>query len=68
MSHLDLYRLGGLDDEDPALLADELGRRIAWRSSSGRRSAARSAWIPSAWPRACGLEHRGGDRRRVTIE
>src|SRR5436190_23293775 len=25
ISHLDLYRLGDLDDEDPALLADELG-------------------------------------------
>ena len=24
ISHLDLYRLGDLDDEDPALLADEL--------------------------------------------
>jgi tRNA threonylcarbamoyladenosine biosynthesis protein TsaE len=67
VSHLDLYRLGGLDDEDPALLADELGPdRVAFVEwpEVGRpvgldpeRVAARVL-----------LEHRGGDRRRVTIE
>jgi tRNA threonylcarbamoyladenosine biosynthesis protein TsaE len=67
VSHLDLYRLGDLDAEDPALLADELGEdRVAFvewpevGSPAGldpRRIAARVA-----------LEHRGGDRRRVVVD
>lgn len=66
LSHLDLYRLGTLDDEDPALLDDELGgSRIAfvewpevgeaWVAGQGR-VAARVA-----------LEHAGGDRRLVRV-
>jgi tRNA threonylcarbamoyladenosine biosynthesis protein TsaE len=67
ISHLDLYRLGDLDDEDPALLADELaGDRIAfveWPEVGApvgleaERVAARVR-----------LEHRGGDRRGVSID
>jgi tRNA threonylcarbamoyladenosine biosynthesis protein TsaE len=66
ISHLDLYRLDGLDDEEPELLADELaGDRVAfveWPEQAGRdlgevRVAARVR-----------LEHLGGDRRRVIIE
>jgi tRNA threonylcarbamoyladenosine biosynthesis protein TsaE len=67
VSHLDLFRLGGgLGDEEPELLDDELGPdRIAFVE----------------WPEVAGdglpgvnvaarvrLEHRGGDRRRVVIE
>ena len=66
VSHLDLYRLDGLDGEEPELLADELaGDRVAfveWPEQAGRdlgdvRVAARVR-----------LEHLGGDRRRVIIE
>lgn len=68
ISHLDLYRLAGLDEEDPALLADYLGaERVAfveWPEiaepelvrAPGVRVAARVL-----------LEHRGGDRRRVVV-
>jgi tRNA threonylcarbamoyladenosine biosynthesis protein TsaE len=68
VSHLDLYRLAGLEDEDPALLADYLGaERVAfveWPEiaepelvrAPGVRVAARVL-----------LEHRGGDRRRVVV-
>ena len=67
ISHLDLYRLGDLDAEDPALLADELAAdRIAfveWPEVGApvgldaERVAARVR-----------LEHRGGDTRGVSIE
>ena len=67
ISHLDLYRLGNVADEDPALLADELGPdRVAFvewpevGTPAGldlERVAARVH-----------LEHRGGDRRLVVVE
>jgi tRNA threonylcarbamoyladenosine biosynthesis protein TsaE len=66
VSHLDLFRLEGLDGEEPDLLADELsGDRVAfveWPEHGGpelgeAKVAARVR-----------LEHLGGDRRRVIIE
>ncbi len=64
VSHLDLYRLGGLDAEDPDLLADYLGTgRIAFVE-----------WAPEGEPELAGakllvtLEHAGGDRRSVAIQ
>jgi tRNA threonylcarbamoyladenosine biosynthesis protein TsaE len=64
VSHLDLYRLGGLQDEDPALLADYLGAgRIAFvewpKDDSGELSDARMRVT---------LSHRGGDRRYVEVD
>jgi tRNA threonylcarbamoyladenosine biosynthesis protein TsaE len=63
VSHLDLYRLGGLDGEDPALLDDYLGPgRIAfveWPLEEG-----------SAFPNVrlrVTLSHLGGDRRSVEV-
>lgn len=67
LSHLDLYRLGDLAAEDPALLDDEVGGdRIAfvewpevgegWAAEHGRIAA------------RVRLEHAGGDRRVVTVE
>ena len=63
VSHLDLYRLGGLEGEDPALLDDYLGPgRIAfveWPLEEG-----------SAFPNVrlrVTLSHRGGDRRSVEV-
>ena len=63
VSHLDLYRLEGLEREDPELLADYLG--------SGR-----IAFVE--WPEAAGAElqdarlrvtlvHAGADRRRIEV-
>jgi len=65
VSHLDLYRLGDLALEDPALLADYLTpERVAFvewpevaDSVVGVRIAARVR-----------LAHRGGDTRELTIE
>jgi tRNA threonylcarbamoyladenosine biosynthesis protein TsaE len=66
VSHLDLFRLEGLDAEEPELLADELAPdRIAFlewpehggSDLGGARVAARVR-----------LEHLGADRRRVIIE
>jgi tRNA threonylcarbamoyladenosine biosynthesis protein TsaE len=63
VAHLDLHRLAGLDDEDPALLDDHLdGHRIAfveWPEVAGDALDARVRVT---------LEHAGGDRRTVTIE
>lgn len=64
ISHLDLYRLGGLDDEDPALLDDYL--------DAG--SVAFLEWPALAEPQLAGrrvlavrLDHVAGDRRRIEI-
>src|SRR5215217_2459252 len=64
VAHLDLYRLGSLASEDPALLDDYL-------------TPARVSFIE--WPEVAGpalerviarvrLEHAGGDRRTITVE
>jgi tRNA threonylcarbamoyladenosine biosynthesis protein TsaE len=62
VSHLDLYRLGELEQEDPALLDDYLGPgRIAfveWPREGGALPRARVQVT---------LTHRGGDRRRVEV-
>jgi tRNA threonylcarbamoyladenosine biosynthesis protein TsaE len=64
VSHLDLYRLGGLEGEDPALLDDYLDPgsvaflewpAIAAPELAGRRVA------------AVRLTHLGGDRRRIEL-
>jgi tRNA threonylcarbamoyladenosine biosynthesis protein TsaE len=63
VSHLDLYRLSGLDHEDPALLDDYLGPGsiafVEWPLEDGRA-------LPPARMRVT-LSHRGGDRRRVEV-
>ncbi len=63
VSHLDLYRLAALEQEDPALLEDYLGPgRIAFVE-----------WPKDGAPEFAGarisvmLTHRGGDRRGIEI-
>jgi tRNA threonylcarbamoyladenosine biosynthesis protein TsaE len=63
ISHLDLHRVSGLADEDPALLDDYLTPDaiafVEWPEIAApqlERIAARVL-----------LEHAGGDRRRITI-
>jgi tRNA threonylcarbamoyladenosine biosynthesis protein TsaE len=62
--HLDLYRLAGLDAEDPDLLADYLGPdRVAFVE-----------WPPEGEPElrdariTVTLAHAGGERRRIVID
>jgi len=63
VSHLDLYRLGDLAAEDPALLADYLApERVAfveWPEVAGGTLDGVAARVR--------LEHRGGDEREVTV-
>ena len=63
VAHLDLYRLGSLAGEDPALLEDYLTPErvgfVEWPAVAEpalERVAARVL-----------LEHAGGDRRRITV-
>ena len=63
VAHLDLYRLGSLAGEDPALLEDYLTpERVGFVE-----------WPAAAEPALDGvvarvlLEHEGGDRRRITV-
>jgi tRNA threonylcarbamoyladenosine biosynthesis protein TsaE len=67
ISHLDLYRLGDLDDEDPALLADELAQDrvtfVEWPEVG-----APVGLDPARVAAHVTLEHRGGDRRLVRVD
>jgi tRNA threonylcarbamoyladenosine biosynthesis protein TsaE len=65
ISHLDLYRLAGLDQEEPALLDDYLDAE----------SIAFVEWPALAEPRLGGrkaleirLSHSGGDSRRIELD
>lgn len=67
VSHLDLYRIGSLADEDPELLADYLGPdRIAfveWPGGSAQeigRFARIAAHVV--------IEHAGEERRRISVQ
>jgi len=64
VSHLDLYRLAGLEREEPELLADYIGPgRIAfveWPAEAEGELAHACMRVT--------LSHRGGERRRVEIE
>jgi tRNA threonylcarbamoyladenosine biosynthesis protein TsaE len=63
VSHLDLYRLAGLEQEDPDLLADYLGAgRIAFVEwpPDAERDLARARLRVS-------LSHQGEDRRRIEV-
>jgi tRNA threonylcarbamoyladenosine biosynthesis protein TsaE len=64
VSHLDLYRLAGLEQEDPDLLADYLGPgRIAfveWPQDADAELAGARLRVT--------LSHGGGDRRRIDVD
>jgi tRNA threonylcarbamoyladenosine biosynthesis protein TsaE len=64
VAHVDLYRLDGLDAEDPALLADYLTPdAIAFVEWPER---ARGALPPETL--TVRIEHLGGDARRIVVE
>ena len=64
ISHLDLYRLAGLEEEDPALLDDYLDAGsvafVEWPAVAEPELAGRSTLDVS-------LSHSGGDSRRIEI-
>ncbi|MCA1690038.1 MAG: tRNA (adenosine(37)-N6)-threonylcarbamoyltransferase complex ATPase subunit type 1 TsaE [Actinobacteria bacterium] len=63
VSHLDLYRLPGLDGEDPDLLGDYLGPdRLAFVEWAGEEGDGLGAVRMRV-----SLRHAGGDRRRIEV-
>ena len=67
VSHIDLYRVSDLSEEDPELLADYLGQDtiafVEW-PEAGEREIAGLARIAQR----VRIEHGGGDLRTVSIE
>jgi tRNA threonylcarbamoyladenosine biosynthesis protein TsaE len=65
ISHVDLHRLSGFDDEDPALLDDYLTPDaiafVEWPEI-----AEDAALLPNVKARVR-LEHAGGDTRRIAV-
>ena len=67
LAHLDLYRLDGLDEEEPGLLDPYFGPDVVtfveWPERAG------SAALPGgrAIARRVVLAHAGGDRRRIEV-
>jgi tRNA threonylcarbamoyladenosine biosynthesis protein TsaE len=63
VSHLDLYRLEGLEAEDPGLLADYLTPDaiafVEWPEQAGE--------VPLPATVHISIEHAGGDRRIISI-
>lgn len=63
VAHLDLYRLGSIAGEDPALLDDYLTPErigfVEWPEAAAGTLDRATATVR--------LEHGGGDRRRITI-
>jgi tRNA threonylcarbamoyladenosine biosynthesis protein TsaE len=67
VSHIDLYRVADLGEEDPDLLADYIAAdRIAFVEWPGG-ALARVAGLGHVAARVL-IEHAGGDRRTITIE
>jgi tRNA threonylcarbamoyladenosine biosynthesis protein TsaE len=67
VSHLDLYRLERLEDEDPGLLDDYLTPDavtfVEWPQRAGAMSLVEGVRIA----RRVELQHAGGDRREVRV-
>ena len=65
VAHLDLHRLGDLEEEDPALLADHVDPHhvafVEWPGVAEGVLGDRARLVVT-------LEHAGGDRRRVGLE
>ena len=67
LAHLDLYRLAGLEDEDPGLLDPYFGEDTITFVEWPERAESRALLGGRAIARTVTLEHAGGDRRRITV-
>ncbi len=67
IAHLDLYRLSGLEDEDPGLLDPYFGPDIVTFVEWPERAESAAELGGRAIARHVTLEHAGGDRRRIEV-
>lgn len=67
LAHLDLYRLAGLDHEDPGLLDPYFGPDIVTFVEWPERAEGDRQLGGRAIARRVRLEHAGGDRRRIAV-
>ena len=65
VAHLDLYRLGGLDDEDPGLLDPYFGPDLVTFVEWPERAGLEALLGERPVARRVALAHAGGDRRRL---
>jgi tRNA threonylcarbamoyladenosine biosynthesis protein TsaE len=65
VAHLDLYRLGGLDDEDPGLLDPYFGPDLVTFVEWPERTGLDALLGERPVARRVSLAHAGGDRRRL---
>ena len=67
IAHLDLYRLSGLEDEDPGLLDPYFGPDTVTFVEWPERAESAAELGGRAIARHVTLEHAGGDRRRIEV-
>jgi tRNA threonylcarbamoyladenosine biosynthesis protein TsaE len=67
ITHLDLFRLSGLDDEDPGLLDPYFGAGIVTFVEWPERAESVAQLGGRGIARHVTLEHAGGDRRRIEV-
>ena len=67
LAHLDLYRLAGLEDEDPGLLDPYFGPDVVTFVEWPERAESEALLGGRGIARHVTLEHAGGDRRRIEV-
>jgi len=67
LAHRDLYRLAGLDDEDPGLLDPYFGSGTITFVEWPERAESEAALGGRAIARRVVLEHAGGNKRRIEV-
>jgi tRNA threonylcarbamoyladenosine biosynthesis protein TsaE len=67
LAHLDLYRLAGLEDEDPGLLDPYFGPDTVTFVEWPERAESETLLGGRGIARHVTLEHAGGDRRRIEV-
>jgi tRNA threonylcarbamoyladenosine biosynthesis protein TsaE len=67
LAHLDLYRLAGLEDEDPGLLDPYFGPNTVTFVEWPERAESEAALGGRAIARRVELAHAGGDVRRIEV-
>ena len=67
LAHLDLYRLAGLEDEDPGLLDPYFGPNTITFVEWPERAESEAALGGRAIACRVTLEHAGGDARRIEV-